>query len=274
MFRSLILTACALLGALTLRAQNPDSLAVRPMTADPLAAAPGDAEAESLWQQANRAYIAGSFTDALNGYEELLRRGYVSARLYYNAGNACFKTGRTGRAILLYNRALRLAPGDADIRHNLDVAASRTKDRIESVPEFFVREWIRSLRSSMSSDAWCAVSLALLALTLACAMLFLLSRTLAWRKAGFYATSALLLAFLLATSFAWAERRELLRRDEAVVLSSTLPVKAAPDRSATDLFVLHEGTKVRIENELDEWREIVIADGKKGWVDIRHIEII
>ena len=105
-------------------------------------------------------------------------------------------------------------------------------------------------------------------------LLYLLAGRLAWRKAGFYGTLAMLLVFVASTSFAVTERRELLDSTEAVVMSSSVSVKSSPDKASTDLFVLHEGTKVRTVSELGDWREIVIADGKKGWVEARTIETI
>ena len=232
------------------------------------------AAVEQVWDAANTAYINSDYHRAIDAYRQLILRGYASDKLYYNLANAYFKVGRYGKAILYYNRALRLAPGDADIRYNLDVANTFTKDKIAVVPEFFLKGWVRSVRMSLGSTAWSVVSLAALALLFALVLLYLLAGRLAWRKAGFYGTLAMLLVFVASTSFAVTERRELLDSTEAVVMSSSVSVKSSPDKASTDLFVLHEGTKVRTVSELGDWREIVIADGKKGWVEARTIETI
>ena len=195
-------------------------------------------------------------------------------KLYYNLANAYFKTGEIGRAILYYNKALKLAPSNDDVRYNLAIAEAQTKDKIAVVPEFFLNRWMRGIRNTMSCTAWSIVSLAAFAAVLAFALLFLLSGRIAVRKTGFYGALAALTVFVIATSFAIAERRDMLRREQAVVMSSAISVKSSPDRSATDLFVLHEGTKVRIATEIDGWYEIVIADGKKGWTESRNIEQI
>ena len=233
-----------------------------------------EASPEQLWDRANTAYVNGDYHAAAEIYEGILAQGLSSVKLYYNLANAYFKVGRYGKAILYYNRALRLAPGDADIRYNLDVANTFTKDKIAVVPEFFLKGWVRSVRMSLGSTAWSVVSLAALALLFALVLLYLLAGRLAWRKAGFYGTLAMLLVFVASTSFAVTERRELLDSTEAVVMSSSVSVKSSPDKASTDLFVLHEGTKVRTVSELGDWREIVIADGKKGWVEARTIETI
>ena len=233
-----------------------------------------EASPEQLWDRANTAYVNGDYHAAAEIYEGILAQGLSSVKLYYNLANAYFKVGRYGKAILYYNRALRLAPGDADIRYNLDVANTFTKDKIAVVPEFFLKGWVRSVRMSLGCTAWSVVSLAALALLFALVLLYLLAGRLAWRKAGFYGTLAMLLVFVASTSFAVTERRELLDSTEAVVMSSSVSVKSSPDKASTDLFVLHEGTKVRTVSELGDWREIVIADGKKGWVEARTIETI
>lgn len=238
----------------------------------PAVAAEGDTAA--MWESANAAYVNGQYKRAADGYAAILERGVHSAALYYNLANAHFKSGRTGSAILFYHRALRLAPGDEDIRYNLEVAEANTKDSIESVPEFFLTAWMRAVRNTMSSTAWSVLSLVSLAAMLALAMMYLLASRIAMRKAGFYGMAAMLLLTVAATSFAAAGRREMVQRSDAVVMSSSVSVKSSPDNSSTDLFVLHEGTTVRITGRLDEWCEIVIADGKKGWVRSRQIEVI
>ena len=283
-FWSLLLLFLSLTAAA--RAQGDrDSLAAA--TTDPLTVqtAGGNslAAVEQVWDAANTAYINSDYHRAIDAYRQLILRGYASDKLYYNLANAYFKVGRYGKAILYYNRALRLAPGDADIRYNLDVANTFTKDKIAAIEAEKTRVAMSAVvpEGSEFTDAleipqaaWSVVSLAALALLFALVLLYLLAGRLAWRKAGFYGTLAMLLVFVASTSFAVTERRELLDSTEAVVMSSSVSVKSSPDKASTDLFVLHEGTKVRTVSELGDWREIVIADGKKGWVEARTIETI
>jgi len=231
--------------------------------------APGE-----LWDRANTAYINGDFHLAAETYRQLLDLDLVSAKLYYNLANACFKEDRLGEAVLYYRRALRLAPGNEDIRHNLSVVQAQTKDRIEAIPEFFLTAWLRALRHTMGSGAWALLSLAFLCLALGCFLVYLLARRLPLRKAGFYGTLLSAVLFLSATWCAAAGRREMLDRSQAVIMSASAAVKSSPDRSATDLFMLHEGTAVEITGRLADWCEIVIGDGKKGWIESRKIEAI
>ncbi len=269
------LLSAALWCAGSVRAAEDSPAEPDPRPAQDAAAAPdAGAAPDRLWDRANTAYVNGDYAGAIAIYESILDRGLSSARLYYNLGNAYFKEDRTGKAILFYRRALRLRPGNEDVRHNLEVAEARTKDDIESIPEFFLTSRLREVRRTMGCTAWSVLSLGFLAAAAACLLLFLLARPLALRKAGFYGTLAGAVLGAAATWFAVLERRGMLRRDEAVVMVASSAVKSSPDRAATDLFVLHEGTVVRVTAELGDWAEIVIADGKKGWIETRKVEVI
>lgn len=229
---------------------------------------------EQLWDRANTAYINGDYHGAAELYEALLARGLSSVKLYYNLANSCFKDNQLGKAILFYHRAQRMSPGNDDIRYNLHVAESRTKDKIEQIPEFFLSKWIRDVRHTMSCTAWSIISLVALAAALGLFLLYLLASRMTLRKAGFYGTIVTSLLFVVSSWFALGERREMLDDSQGVVMTSSAAVKSSPDKSATDLFVLHEGTLVEISDRLDGWCEVTISDGKKGWLEARTIETI
>ena len=185
--KRLTLFLILLSGMLCAHAQEgADTLAQPAVTAAPEPAA--EASPEQLWDRANTAYINGDFHAAAEFYEQILARGLSSMKLYYNLANACFKEGRLGKSILFYHRALRLAPGNDDIRYNLSVAEARTKDNIEQIPEFFFTEWMRGVRRLMSCTAWSVFSLAALVCALALFLAYLLAQRLPLRKAGFYGT--------------------------------------------------------------------------------------
>lgn len=267
---ALLLTA--LLAVLTATAQS-DTTAVVATT--PAVQVELEAETpEGLWDQANTAYINNDYATAEQTYRAILERGLVSAKLYYNLANACFKQNELGEAILYYHRALRLVPGDEDMRYNLSVAEARTKDTIEELPVFFLSAWMQQVRQLMSAQAWTIWSLVALVVMFAMLLFYLLARRLALRKTGFFGMVAALLLFVLFTAFAAGQRREAVGEERAVVMASSAAVKSSPDRASTDLFVLHEGTTVRVLNRLGDWCEISIADGKKGWTEWRKIEVI
>lgn len=230
--------------------------------------------AEELWASAGAAYSAEDYASAIASYSIIEDKGLSSAALYYNIANAYFKSEQIAKAILYYNRALRLDPSDEDIRHNLEYAEQQTRDSIERIPEFFLTEWMRSLRQTMGGDVWTILSLVALALMLAMALVYLLAQRLSLRKAGFYMMAVFALLFVLATAFAWSARSEMVGERDAIIMSSSVAVKSSPDRSSTELFVLHEGTKVRTGESVDGWVEIRISDGRKGWIETSRMERI
>lgn len=228
----------------------------------------------NAWDRANTAYVNGKYGDAIEIYDSILNAGYTSQKLYYNIGNAYFKQGEIANSILNYNRALLLDPSDVDARYNLRIANSYIKDNIEAVPEFFLFKWIKAWRSTLSSDAWAVSSLVFLTITLSLVLVYLLSSRLRLRKAGFYLAIITLIITVFSVVFATAEKQKQLKSEEAIIMISAAPVKSSPDNSSTDIFILHEGTKVKVVSSLGEWREITIADGNKGWILESSIEAI
>ena len=242
----------------------------------PAAAAPQPVSNEpiALWESANAAYNAGEWDKALTNYKIIADKELESAPLYYNMANAYFKKGDIAHAILYYNRALRLAPADEDIRHNLEYAEQSTRDIIEEIPEFFLTSWMRTVRNTMSGNAWTVLSLVMLAVALAAMLMYLLAQSLRARKAGFYAMAICGVLFIATSAFAISSRNEMVKGKGAVIMSSSVSIKSSPDRAATELFVLHEGTTVVVGEQIDGWVEIRIADGRKGWIEQERIERI
>lgn len=240
-------------------------------TAEQKAEALEEFSAEKSWDAANKAYQEADYKRAETLYRAILEQGLHSAKLYYNLANTLFKQEKLGEAILYYNKALRLSPADEDVRHNLEYAENSTKDSIEQIPEFFLFAWIRAVRNLMSCDGWTIFSLVILVIGLAAALFYLLAQRISTRKAGFYVMVLAALLFLVATLFANYERKAIVNHNEAIVMSSAVSVKSSPDRAATELFVLHEGTKLSIGERMDGWVEVRIADGRKGWIESSRI---
>ena len=224
--------------------------------------------------EADSAYVRGQYQQAITLYEALLKQG-ASADLYYNLGNAYYRTENIPEAVLNYERALLLSPGDRDIRFNLQIARSKTFDKIVPESEMFFVTWYRSLVSMMSVDGWARTALVSLALTIILLLVYLFSERIWLRKAGFFGGVALLLLFVVANIFAWQQKQELLNRKGAIIFAPSVTVKSTPAANGTDLFILHEGTKVMIiDGSMKEWKEIRIADGKEGWIESKLIRVI
>jgi tetratricopeptide (TPR) repeat protein len=224
--------------------------------------------------EADSAYVNGNYQEAIKGYESLLKQG-ASAELYYNLGNAYYRTENITRAVLNYERALLLSPGDGDIRFNLQIARSKTIDKIVPESEMFFVTWYRSLVNLMSVDGWGRMALISLAIVIVLFLVYLFSARVWVQKLGFFGGIVLLLLFVLSHFFAWQQRQQLLYRQGAIVVAPSVAVKSSPAQNGTDLFILHEGTKVVItDGSMRNWREIRLADGKKGWIESKKIEVI
>ncbi len=241
----------------------------------PLGAQAAESYPDSLWTAGVEAYSAGQWAEALQDWSDVAATGLRSKELYYNLGNAYFKTGETAQAVLNYERALRLDPSDADVRYNLEFARAMTQDRIDEVPEFILKTWIRKIGYWMSSDAWAVLSLVFLAMTLALVLLFLLGPTAGMRRTGFFAGIATLLLSLAAFGFARSQKADAERHDEAIVMRPVSSVTSSPSSDAAkSLFILHEGTKVKVLDEVSGYKDIELADGRRGWIASGDIEII
>jgi tetratricopeptide (TPR) repeat protein len=229
---------------------------------------------ERLWEEANTAYYEGNFASAAAIYDSIEQTGMVSAKLYYNKAGALFKMGKIGESILYYHKAQRLAPADADIAHNLAIATAYTRNRIEPVPEFFLKRWLRGLGRVMSGDAWAWLSIVLFALTLAGALLFLLPLGRRMRKTGFYGGLAAFVLLVMAFLFARADWRETTHPSGGIVTTPSASVKSSPDSSGKDLFTLYEGDAVRVLDAMNGWSEIAVANGNRGWIRSGAVSMI
>ncbi|MCL2098289.1 MAG: tetratricopeptide repeat protein [Bacteroidales bacterium] len=230
--------------------------------------------ADEQWIQANELYAAGNFAEAESLYKAIESNGYVSADLYYNLGNAYFKQQSWGKAILYYERALRLNPEDKDIVHNLDMANAMIIDRSEAVPEFFLATWIRSIYSVAGADTWGWWAIVFFAACLLLALLFFFARSITLRKFSFFIAILSLLCCGTCILFAHYQKQALHDQSKAIVMSAVVTIKSSPDNSGKDLFILHEGTKVTLLESLGQWQRIQLTDGRQGWLMERVVEKI
>ncbi len=219
-----------------------------------------------LIEQANAYYDEGEYLTAIEVYEAITENGYESAALYYNLGNAYFKINDMASAILNYERALKFAPYDGDILFNLEVANSRIVDKIEPVPVFFIFKWWNQLVNLRSVEQWAWISVSAFFLLLIMALLFLLSKIIWLKKVSFWFGIVFLFGFLVSFSLANHHYITMIHKTEGIVFTPTLTVKSSPRENSTDIFVIHQGAKVFITNQVGEWYEIRIADGSKGWI--------
>lgn len=225
-------------------------------------------------ENADAEYKRGNYQQAIKDYEELLKQG-VNADLYYNLGNAYYRTDNVTQAILAYERALMLSPGDDDIRFNLQFATSKTIDKITPESEMFFVTWYHSLVNFTSVDNWAVMAIASIVLVLLLVLMFLFGPNVMLRKIGFYGGCLFFVLFVFCNFFAYQQKYNLQNRTAAIVIAPSVTVKKTPANGSSDVFVIHEGTKVDITDKgLKDWRGIRLADGREGWLQTRQIEEI
>ena len=227
--------------------------------------------AQSDFDAANAAYADGRYDEAATLYQAMIDE-QPNATLYYNLGNAQFKKGELAQAILAYERALRLEPNHKDAQYNLAFAQSRITDNIVE-QDFFVSSWVRAVRNSLSESTWLILSISLFVLALVGLLLFLLRREPWLRKTAFHvAWVALLFSLIAGLNAASLHKRDTLR-NEAIITQGVVNAKSSPDRSGTDLFTVHEGTKVLIRETIGEWSNISVGSNE-GWIRTSCLERI
>ena len=227
--------------------------------------------AQSDFDAANAAYAEGRYDEAATLYQAMIDE-QPNATLYYNLGNAQFKKGELAQAILAYERALRLEPNHKDAQYNLAFAQSRITDNIVE-QDFFVSSWVRAVRNRLSESTWLILSISLFVLALVGLLLFLLGREPWLRKTAFHvAWVALLFSLIAGLNAASLHKRDTLR-NEAIITQGVVNAKSSPDRSGTDLFTLHEGTKVTIRETIGEWSNVSVGQNV-GWIRTTCLERI
>ena len=219
-------------------------------------------------------FTAGSYKEALQSWTEIYNTGYRSANLDYNIGNAYFKLNNIPSAILFYERAYRLNPANEDINYNLQIARTLNVDRFQEIPELFFVRWYNFVSLFLSTNSWAKISITSFILFLLLLSLYIYSPWYKYKIIGFWL--AIFFIFLSLTSLAFTIHNKSLVYDshKAIISSPMVNGKSSPDKSGNDLFVLHEGTKVTVEDEVGEWLEIRLSDGNKGWVPLNCLIII
>ena len=231
-------------------------------------------DVSSLWEKAGEAFAAGKWQNALNCYQMIEGEGLVSDDLYYNIGNTFLKLQDNAHAILYYERALKLNPSHADAAHNLEIVRQMTLDKIDEVPDFILVSWFHNLRQGLSANAWAWITLGLLLLAGILLTVFRSGAPRSLRKVSFILSCIVLVLAIFTFIFSLQQKRAVTRQDSAIVTAPVCSVKSSPAEGGKTVFVLHEGTKVRLLDDVGDWARIEIADGRQGWAQGSTFEII
>ena len=233
-----------------------------------------DERCDSLWNAGVSAYSSEDWAQAAADWISIYEGGFESPELYCNIGNAYFKQREYAKAILFYERSLKLDPSYSDAKYNLDYLNSIIQDKVEPVPEFFLKTWVRNVSYLMPSSSWAVLFLVLLAITLSMVLVFVLASSPGARKAGFFSAVAAVVLSLCSLGFSLGQRSEMMSSDAAIIMSPVASVKSSPGYASVDLFVLHEGTRVKVLETVGEWSNVELADGRQGWMMSSDAEYI
>ncbi|HTN68381.1 MAG TPA: tetratricopeptide repeat protein [Dysgonamonadaceae bacterium] len=234
--------------------------------------------ADAVESKADLAYRDNNFAESIKLYESQITENKLtnqeSPQLYYNLGNAYFRDNQIAKAIVNYERALLLDPGDSDIRHNLRFAKTKIEDKIDSTDTFFITQWIRSIQNLYNANSWATIGVVLFILFIVATGIYMISMRLIVRKTSFYSGIVLLSLVIIVNIFAFKQKNKIVNRSTGIVMSASVSIYTSPDAHSQELFRLHEGAKVFIKRKERNWLEIEIANGSVGWLQQKSIETI
>lgn len=232
------------------------------------------AEAQELMANGNKYYQDKEYKKAVDAYQEIVNAGFESTSLYYNLGDAYYREGKLGYAILYYEKALRLSPGNGDVVYNLKIANARTVDKIESLPQFFLFEWWESLLAILPVTGWTFVTYVFYILVLLSIGLYFFAKRPGLQRTAVYGGFVSVVLLILTVSLLSVKLNRDMNVKSAIVIEPTAAVKLSPDSTSHDAFIIHEGLKVRELTDVGDWIEIRLRDGKEGWIEKNAIATI
>ena len=222
--------------------------------------------ADQLAFQASKDYNNKKYPEAIAKYEKIIALGLESDALYYNLGDAYYRTNELAPAILYYEKALKISPNNEDIKHNIEIVKSKLTDKVEQIPELFYKHWWRQLINVVDIESYAIFSLILLSVSLLFIAIYIASRNLTFRKIAFWLGSTFAILFILCFLAVSQQYHYYTNQHEAIIFSPTVNIKSSPDENSKDIFVLHEGTNVYLMEIIGQWQEIRISNGSEGWL--------
>jgi tetratricopeptide (TPR) repeat protein len=227
-----------------------------------------------LFKKANELYRAKQYKQSIALYDSILKENKTNYLVYYNLGNSHFKQGNIADAVLNYERAKTLNPDDEDINYNLRIAYSNTVDKIEPIPLLFYQRWWQSFLNALPTGVWSVLAVGILWLALATGIAYIFAKTVSFKRNAFLASINLLFLSGACYYISMASHRLIYGNHGAIVMEASAYIKSSPDEKSTNLFMLHQGTKVEVTEEIPGWKKIKIANGNVGWVATDQVEKI
>jgi hypothetical protein len=232
------------------------------------------ADSNSIMQTANEYYKNNRYQLAIEEYNKLLLDGFEGTSLYYNLGNAHYRLGKVGYAILYYEKALKFSPNEEDVKHNLALAKLNLKDKVDTLPPFFIFNLWEGLLTTFSVSGWTIIVYIIFILLLIASVAYFFSRNVTEQRISFFTGIGLTVLLLLTVALLVVKMNKEFNVKDGIIVETSVVVKSSPDYTSKDSFQIHEGLKVRIEDNVDDWLKIRLDDGKIGWISEKTLGII
>jgi len=230
--------------------------------------------AKTLFDIANEHYNKGEYEQSILLYDSLLKNDVESAGIYFNLANAWFKIDDMPHSILYYEKAMKIEPNNKDIIYNLELANTRIADRIEDVPEFFLKTWWKSILNLFNEKQWTRINILMFALFLAFGVIYFVSKKRSVKKLGFSLSIILLLLSFISGLIGYSSYKIKTTHNTAIIFTPAVNIKSAPDDNSSTIFILHQGTKVSLLDKSGDWQKVKIANGSEGWILKNDFEAI
>jgi len=230
--------------------------------------------ADDLIKKGNEYYQDKQYSNAIDTYQQVIHQGYEGTSLYYNLANAYYRSGKIGLSILYYEKALKLSPGDDDILHNLTIANTKTLDKIDTLPKFFIFQWWEGFLALFSLTGWMHVAYIFYILLLWSIGIYFFASKASMQRFSFFSGLVCILLLIIAVIPLIINLNRELNIKSGIIVNSSATVKLAPDQTSNDAFVVHEGLKVRELDQVENWVKIKLQDGKEGWIPQNEIGAI
>ena len=233
-----------------------------------------NAQNEALFNRATTYYNEGEYEKASENYFKIIENGEHSAAVYYNIGNCYYKLNQIAPSIYYYEKALLLRPNDREIKNNLAYAQNMTLDAFEPLPETSLSKLYQNITLLLSFDQWSYAAVFFVFLFVLAYIFFYYLRYSTHKRIAFITSITSLFIAVFCIVLALVQFQDFEADMPAIVFSEELIVKSEPNNRSSQAFLLHEGTKVYVLDQLDDWKKIELKDGKTGWVPSSEIKLL
>jgi tetratricopeptide (TPR) repeat protein len=223
--------------------------------------------AQSGFEKGNALYQKGKYEQAISEYESVLASKKHSAELYFNLGNCYYKLNKVGPAIYNYEKALVLNPEDIETKNNLKFAQKLTIDEVKEIPKVGFSKMVHDFTSVFHFNTWAWISVGFSTLFLVFFIGYYFSQITATKRIYFFGMFALIFLLIISVSAAISEKNDFDNERPAIVFAEMVLVKSEPQAASNTVFTLHEGTKVFVQETLENWKKIQLTDGTEGWIE-------